>query len=225
MKNLYILLTLLLLLTAISCDKSNPSQEQNNETDSSATDSITADTNTYYQLVSIETDWGNMLIWLYDETPIHKAHFINMIEDSFFNGQIFNRIVRNFVIQGGCPDTSAIGHINYPVEAEFDSNITHVYGALGMGRYGEDVNPDKLSNGCQIYLITDTAGEHQLDMDYTVFGILADGFQTLDDLNRIPTGFNSSEPKDTTVYMSISLVEKSYSELNLLSNFNIETIK
>ena len=50
MKNLYILLTLLLLLTAISCDKSNPSQEQNNETDSSATDSITADTNTYYQL-------------------------------------------------------------------------------------------------------------------------------------------------------------------------------
>ncbi len=80
--------------------KSNPSQEQNNETDSSATDSITVDTNTYYQLVSIETDWGNMLIWLYDETPIHKAHFINMIEDSFFNGQIFNRIVRNFVIQG-----------------------------------------------------------------------------------------------------------------------------
>jgi hypothetical protein len=62
-------------------------------------------------------------------------------------------------------------------------------------------------------------------MDYTVFGILADSFETLYDLNRIPTGFNSSEPKDTTVYMSISLVEKSYSELNLLANFNIETIK
>ena len=81
MKNLYTLLTLILLLTAISCDKSNASEEHNNETDSSAKDSITADTNTYYQLVSIETDWGNMLIWLYDETPIHKAHFINMIEE------------------------------------------------------------------------------------------------------------------------------------------------
>lgn len=147
-------------------------------------------------IVQLKVEYGQMLIWLYDQTPLHKANFINLVESKFFNGQTFNRVVRNFVIQGGCPDTSSIGHTNYPIKPEFNSNLRHTYGAVGMGRYGLEINPDTLSNGCQFYIVSDTSGEHQLDDLYVVFGILIDGFETLDQINKVRTGFLNDIPDE-----------------------------
>lgn len=218
MSKIYHILICIIILNFVSCGKDTSTNEDNNKDTV-----IVMDDSPVHELVEIHTNWGSMTFWLYDETPLHKEHFLQMITDSFFNGQTFNRIVKNFVIQGGCPDTSAIGHNDYPVALEVDSAITHVYGALGMGRYGEDVNPEKLSNGCQIYIVSDTAGEHRLDMDYSVFGILVNGSKTLDSLNKVRTGLMDDYPKDTTVYMQVNTIE--YSEQVLKDSFQFDLPK
>lgn len=131
-----------------------------------------------YEIGEIKTLKGDILIWLHDETPNHKASFIELAKDGYWDSLTFNRVIPDFVAQGGCPDTpEGFNDPEYLLEPEFNDKLTHEYGAFGAGRDG---NPQKLSARCQFYIVQNKAGEHRLDGDYTVFGKVIKGMDIVD---------------------------------------------
>ncbi|MBA22802.1 MAG: peptidylprolyl isomerase [Flavobacteriales bacterium] len=138
-----------------------------------------------YEIGYVETSFGKMYFWLYDETPLHKASFIELAKQHYWDPFSFNRVIKNFVVQGGCPDTpEGFSNSPYLIEPEFSPQIKHIYGAVGMGR---DDNPKKMSAGCQFYIVHDVLGIARLDQNYTVFGQVFKGLDVLDKTARLPT--------------------------------------
>lgn len=89
----------------------------------------------------IITPLGEILIMLDERTPRHRESFIELAEAGYWDSLTFNRVIPDFVAQGGCPDTpEGFNDPEYLLEPEFDPSLTHVYGAIGAGR---DNNPDK----------------------------------------------------------------------------------
>ena len=138
-----------------------------------------------YDIGYIETPLGEIYFWLYNETPLHKASFIKLAKQHYWDLLSFNRVIENFVVQGGCPDTpEGFSNSPYLIEPEFNPEIKHKYGAVGMGR---DNNPEKLSAGCQFYIVHDVQGIPRLNQNYTVFGQLFKGLDVLDKIAKLPT--------------------------------------
>lgn len=126
----------------------------------------------------IQTPLGEIWIELDDRTPNHKNSFIQLAEAGYWDSLTFNRVIPNFVAQGGCPDTPAgFSDPEYLLEPEFHPELKHVYGALGAGR---DDNPGKLSARCQFYIVQNPAGIPRLDGDYTIFGRIIKGMDIVD---------------------------------------------
>ncbi|MEZ5042116.1 MAG: peptidylprolyl isomerase [Saprospiraceae bacterium] len=138
-----------------------------------------------YSIGQIKTSKGEMLFWLYDETPVHKASFIKLANEHYWDTLTFNRVIEGFVIQGGCPDTpEGFGDSPYLLEPEFNDSIKHIYGAVGAGR---DDNPGKLSAGCQLYIVQNKDGIPRLDGDYMIFGQVFKGLDVLDAIAAVET--------------------------------------
>jgi peptidyl-prolyl cis-trans isomerase B (cyclophilin B) len=128
----------------------------------------------------ISTRFGDIYVELHDETPRHKESFIQLANAGYWDSLTFNRVIPNFVAQGGCPDTEdGFNDPEYLLEPEFDKKLTHIYGALGAGR---DDNPQKLSATCQFYIVQNKDGLHRLDGNYTVFGQVIKGMGIVDQL-------------------------------------------
>jgi cyclophilin family peptidyl-prolyl cis-trans isomerase len=174
-----------------------------------------------YELPLIHTDFGNILIWLYTQTPLHKANFLSLTKSTFYDSLTFHRVVPNFVIQGGDPLGNGTGGPGYTIPAEFHDSLTHVYGAVGAARNN---NPEKRSSGSQFYIVVNKSGTHQLDKNYTVFGIVIDGMQAAYDISSVP---NSGSPNNTPlskVYMTdVEVVTYTAEELKTLYNFKVPT--
>lgn len=133
---------------------------------------------TEYEIAQITTPMGEILIWLHDETPNHKKSFIQLAKSGYWDSLTFNRVIPEFVAQGGCPDTPAgFTDPEYLLAPEFNEKLLHDYGAVGAGR---DNNPDKLSARCQFYIVQNKNGVHRLDGDYTVFGKVIKGMDVVD---------------------------------------------
>jgi len=172
---------------------------------------------TVYKLVKIETDYGNMLLWLYTETPLHRDNFLKLTSEHYYDSVIFHRVINNFVIQGGDPTGIGNGGPGYTIPAEFVSSIKHVNGAVGAARQNDDINPTKASNGSQFYIVDNINGTPSLDGRYTVFGIVIDGLTTVDAISQVPTDLSNDRPL-TNVYMKkVSIVN--YTEKELKDNF------
>jgi len=138
-----------------------------------------------FDLATINTAKGKIIILLYNETPRHKASFIKLVKAHYFDSLTFNRVIENFVIQGGCPDTPAgFSDSPYLLEPEFNQKLRHIYGAVGAGR---DNNPDMLSAGCQFYIVQNKEGLHRLDDKYTVFGRVVKGMDVVDKIAKVAT--------------------------------------
>lgn len=137
-----------------------------------------------YDVGQIKTAKGDLLIWLYDETPNHKASFIKLANAGYWDSLTFNRVINNFVAQGGCPDTpEGFADSPYLLKPEFNDSITHVYGAFAAGR---DDNPEMLSAGCQFYIVQNKKGLHRLDNNYTVYGHVFEGMEVIDAIVAVP---------------------------------------
>ncbi len=112
-------------------------------------------------LVEIETDYGTMLVELFDSTPKHQENFIKLVEQHYFDSLLFHRVINGFMVQGGDPDSrrakpgAALGSggPNYTVQAEFADTLIHLKGALAAARQGDQVNPQKRSSGSQFFLV------------------------------------------------------------------------
>ena len=186
---------LLIFLLIISCKKQTP---QN------------------YDVGYIETPIGEMYFWLYEETPLHKASFVELSNDNYWDSLSFNRVIENFVIQGGCPDVpEGFSNSPYLIEPEFIPEIKHLYGAVGMGR---DNNPEKRSAGCQFYIVHDTLGIPRLDQNYTVFGQLFNGFEVLNKIATLKT--DSLDSPIDRVSIKVSTLRLSKKELTQLGGFS-----
>ncbi len=108
--------------------------------------------------VKITTDSGVMVIRLYDKTPLHRDNFIKLANAHFFDSLLFHRVISDFMIQGGDPQSKyaqpgqmlGSGDIGYTIPAEFDTSLIHKKGALAAARTD---NPAKASSGCQFYIV------------------------------------------------------------------------
>ncbi|WP_443937270.1 peptidylprolyl isomerase [Pedobacter sp. MW01-1-1] len=113
------------------------------------------------QYVKLTTSYGECIIKLYNETPLHTANFIKLTQKGFYNGTLFHRVIKNFMIQGGDPDSKKAkpgeelgnGDVGYTIPAEFNDSLFHKKGVLAAAREGDNVNPLKASSGCQFYLV------------------------------------------------------------------------
>ena len=111
--------------------------------------------------VLISTSFGNMVVELYNETPQHRDNFVKLVRERFYDGTLFHRIIPNFMIQGGDPDSRGAapnvqlgnGGPGYTIPAELVDGLFHKKGVLAAARLGDAVNPKKESSGSQFYLV------------------------------------------------------------------------
>lgn len=112
-------------------------------------------------LVMISTPFGKMIAQLYDDTPFHRDNFLKLAEEGFYDGLLFHRIIPNFMVQGGDPQSKnsksgqALGRggPGYTVPNEIQANHVHVKGALAAARLPDAANPEKASSGSQFYIV------------------------------------------------------------------------
>ena len=194
------------------------------------------------KLIKIETTKGDMIIKLYNETPAHRDNMIKLIQDGFYRDQLFHRVINGFMIQGGDPHSAGAargqrlgsGNPGYTVPAEIREGLIHKKGALAAARQGDQVNPERASNGSQFYLVqgsvltkeelnmlaqrggitpskkqveiyTTVGGTPHLDGAYTVFGEVIEGLDVLDSIAASPTDAYD-RPLEDVIY-SISILE------------------
>ena len=113
--------------------------------------------------LKIETTAGDIIVKLYNETPKHRENFIKLAQNGTYEGTLFHRVIKDFMIQAGDPDSKdapkgkmlGAGDVGYTVPAEFVyPKYFHKRGALSAARQGDQVNPEKASSGCQFYIVT-----------------------------------------------------------------------
>lgn len=114
-------------------------------------------------LVEMKTSLGDIEIELYNDTPLHRDNFLKLVKDGFYEGLLFHRVIDNFMVQAGDPDSKdapagkmlGAGNPGYTVEAEIDyPRHYHKYGALAAARTGDAMNPERRSSGSQFYIVT-----------------------------------------------------------------------
>ena len=135
---------------------------------------------------------GDITVRLYDETPLHRDNFLKLASEGFFDGTLFHRVIKDFMIQGGDPESKGApagkslgsGDAGYTIPAEIKpATLFHKRGALSAARLGDEVNPTKESSGCQFYIVWGKVYkaaelkqlEHQMKMqqEQNIFNALA----------------------------------------------------
>jgi len=158
-KLLIILLSAVLMLACQPSSKADvattgsDNQEQKNPTKKKKKTEMTK--------VLLKTTMGDIVIALYDETPLHKENFIKLVNEKYYDGVLFHRIIQNFMIQTGDPESKTAkpgqmlgnGGPDYTIPAEFVPGLYHKRGAVAAARTSDDVNPKKESSGSQFYIV------------------------------------------------------------------------
>ncbi|MFA8450507.1 MAG: peptidylprolyl isomerase [Bacteroidales bacterium] len=184
-------------------------------------------------VVLIHTDYGDITLKLYNDTPKHRDNFLKLIKSGWYNGSPFHRVIRNFMIQGGQNKDGRVDP-GYKVDAEILPNHIHKKGALAAARQGDMINPQKKSSGSQFYIVqgrvfptkelkslsykmgkeftedqikvySTTGGTPHLDGEYTVFGEVISGLDVIDKIAKVETARGDRPIKD--VNMTIKILE------------------
>jgi peptidyl-prolyl cis-trans isomerase B (cyclophilin B) len=164
------------------------------------------------KLVILDTSYGRIIIALDDfAAPKTCRNFRQLILDGFYNNTVFHRVIPNFIIQGGDPNskssatdrnTYGLGGPGYTIPAEI--NLKHDRGAVAMARLPDSVNPQRDSNGSQFYICL--APSPTLDDQYTVFGHVIQGMDVADKIAETPR--DQRDNPVTRVQMTVSLETK-----------------
>jgi len=156
-----------IILTIIALAACSSPKKVKTESDSTAQESTQKSQNKNTDKMTqvlLKTTFGDIVIALYDDTPAHKANFEKLVKEKFYDGVLFHRIIKGFMIQGGDPDSKTAkagqrlgsGDVGYTIPAEFVSTRFHKRGAVAAARMGDNVNPQKASSGCQFYIVDGT---------------------------------------------------------------------
>ncbi|MGI4884197.1 MAG: peptidylprolyl isomerase [Janthinobacterium lividum] len=143
-------------------------------------------------VVTIATPEGTIRLLLFQDTPLHRANFLQKARKGFYNGTTFHRIIDGFMIQGGDanskdddPTNDGQGRPGDPtVPAELGPGHPHVYGAVAAARTGGPAGTP--SSSSQFYLVENHGGTHRLDGQYTVFGQVIQGLDVVDKIAKVP---------------------------------------
>ena len=183
-------------------------------------------------VVVIKTSMGTIKAKLYNDTPLHRDNFIKLVNEGWYNGSPFHRVINEFMIQGGQNKDGRLDP-GYTVPAEFKSNHFHKKGVLAAARQGDQVNPKKASSGSQFYIVQGKvyddktldmyesrmgkvfgARERQayktvggtpfLDGEYTVFGEVIEGLDVVDKIAGVKTG-RMDVPVEPVTILSITI--------------------
>ena len=178
-------------------------------------------------VVVIETSMGTIKAKLFNDTPLHRDNFLKLVEEGWYNGSPFHRVIKNFMIQGGQNKDGRMDP-GYTVPAEFRDNHFHKKGALCAARQGDQVNPKKASSGSQFYIVQGqvfddrtldmyeqrtgkvfgakqrqayktVGGSPHLDGDYTVFGEVTEGLDVVDKIGNVKTGYMDVPVEPVTI--------------------------
>lgn len=111
--------------------------------------------------VRIQTMLGDIVVHLFDETPLHRDNFVKLVKEGYYDGTLFHRVIKDFMVQGGDPDSKGapagkmlgMGGPGYTIEAEIKDSLFHKRGALAAARQGDQVNPERRSSGSQFYIV------------------------------------------------------------------------
>ncbi|MBO7278499.1 MAG: peptidylprolyl isomerase [Bacteroidales bacterium] len=150
-------------------------------------------------LLDVVTTEGTIRIKLYEDTPKHRANFLKLVAEGFYDNVLFHRVINGFMIQTGDPLTKSFdnpdqygtGGPGYTIPAEILPHYTHKKGALAAARQGDFVNPRRESSGSQFYLVHDEKHCVHLDGQYTIFGETVNGFDVIDSI-----AVKRTNPKD-----------------------------
>lgn len=204
-KIIIIILSLTLTLSFVACKEDEETITENAQT---------------FEVLELSTDFGQMYIHLYDETPLHKANFDSLVRAGFYDSTEFHRCIRNFMIQGGDPNSKddnrgndGTGGPGYTVAAEIDSSkFKHTYGALAAARIGNSGNPERRSSGSQFYIVNNVNGTPHLDGEYTTFGMVLSGIEVATTIAKQPQ--NSSNLPNERIKMVMKYAELTQAQLD-----------
>ena len=162
----------------------------------------------------IITSMGVIKVKLYAKTPLHRENFAKLALNKYYDGVLFHRVIKGFMIQGGDPLSKdpankskfGTGGPDYTVPAEFVPEYKHKKGALAAARRGDAVNPYKESSGSQFYLVQDANACAQLDGSYTVFGETIEGLDVIDKIAAVQTDNRDCPVQDVKI-ITIKLAE------------------
>lgn len=162
-----VVMTLALALVAMSCSQAQAGTESAAEATPADTatknDKMTVNTDTTSAKVRVETTLGSFTVLLYGDTPLHRDNFLKLVNEKYYDGTLFHRVIKEFMVQAGDPDSKnakpgqrlGSGDPGYtlPAEIVFPKHF-HKRGALAAARQGDQVNPDRRSSGSQFYVVT-----------------------------------------------------------------------
>ena len=159
--------------------------------------------------VKLKTEYGDIEILLYKNTNIHRANFIFLVKNKYFDGTIFHRVVPNFIIQGGNSDNpkimmkrKKIGRYLLPPDTRKGNK--HHRGVVSMPS-SEIKNPHKLASPFEFFIVQQDPGAYHLDNDYTAFGIVTKGMDVVDRINNEPT--DNRETPHKNIYINAVIID------------------
>ena len=181
----------------------------------------------YDFLVTISTDFGEIKLILFEDTPLHRENFLTLVEKKVYNATIFHRVINNFMIQGGDPNTKneelsdeIKELLKDRIPAEISPNHLHVKGAVAAARQGDQVNPYRMSSPTQFYIVQNNNGTPHLNGAYTVFGQVISGIETVDKIAAQKTGYRNIPVEN--IKMTISYQKLKKSEITKLYNYSYQ---
>ena len=212
MKRIVIIMAVIALAFASCGPRGGRNAEAEAQADSTATEAMEEKMNEE-PMFDIVTSKGTMRIKLYNKTPKHRENFTKLVQEKYYDGVRFHRVIEGFMIQTGDPysrDTAKIdlwgqGGPDYTVPAEFVNEYWHKKGALAAARRGDMANPTKASSGSQFYIVHDENACLHLDGQYTIFGEVVDGLEVIDRIAGVETDYYD-RPVDDVFIRSIKKV-------------------
>ena len=168
------------------------------------------------EVVTITTSQGIIRVILFDDTPLHKANFLQKAKTGFYDGTTFHRVIPNFMVQGGDtnskdadPSNDGLGQADEgTIPAEFAAGHPHNYGALAAARQGDFANPQRASSITQFYLVENHSGTHFLDGQYTVFGQTIQGLDVIDKIANLPRDGRDRPSADIKMTLKVEKLKR-----------------
>lgn len=145
-----------------------------------------------------ETNMGKFKIKLYDDMPITTGNFKKLINEGFYNGIVFHRIIQNFMIQGGCPQGNGMGGPGYNIKDEFGTGHSNTKGTIAMANTG-----DENTGGSQFFInLVDNLNldkESDTPSAHPVFGDVVEGMDIVEKIGKTPTGMYDKPQQDVKI--------------------------